>query len=44
MDFRVRALGQVAAGNVQVTEDHVRFEVTLGNLEEYVDLRVPRSA
>ena len=29
MDFRVRALGQVAAGNVQVTEDHVRLEVTL---------------
>ena len=24
-----RALGQVAAGNVQVTEDHVRLEVTL---------------
>jgi hypothetical protein len=29
MDFRVRALGQVAAGNVQVTEDNVRLEVTL---------------
>jgi hypothetical protein len=29
MDFRVRALGQVAAGNVQVGEDHVRLEVTL---------------
>jgi len=24
-----RALGQVAAGNVQVTEDNVRLEVTL---------------
>ena len=29
MDFRVRALGQVAAGNVQVGEDSVRLEVTL---------------
>jgi hypothetical protein len=29
MDFRVRALGQTAAGNVQVTEEHVRLEVTL---------------
>ena len=29
MDFRVRALGQVATGNVQVTEDNVRLEVTL---------------
>ena len=29
MDFRVRALGQVAAGNVQVGEDNVRLEVTL---------------
>jgi hypothetical protein len=29
MDFRVRALGQVAAGNVQVTDDTVRLEVTL---------------
>ena len=29
MDFRVRALGQVAAGNVQVAEDNVRLEVTL---------------
>lgn len=28
MDFRVRALGQVAAGNVQVAEDNVRLEVT----------------
>lgn len=29
MDFRVRALGQGASGNVQVAEDHVRFEVML---------------
>jgi hypothetical protein len=29
LDFRVRALGQVAAGNVQVADDNVRFEVTL---------------
>jgi hypothetical protein len=29
MDFRVRALGQLAAGNVQVGEDNVRLEVTL---------------
>ena len=29
MDFRVRALGQVAAGNVQVGDDNVRLEVTL---------------
>jgi Putative polyhydroxyalkanoic acid system protein (PHA_gran_rgn) len=29
MDFRVRALGQVAAGNVQVGADTVRLEVTL---------------
>ena len=29
MDFRVRALGQVAAGNVQVGEENVRLEVTL---------------
>jgi len=29
MDFRVRALGQVAAGNVHVAEDNVRLEVTL---------------
>ena len=27
--FRVRALGQVAAGNVEVAEDHVQLEVTL---------------
>jgi hypothetical protein len=29
MIFRVRALGQVASGHVQVAEDHVRLEVTL---------------
>jgi Putative polyhydroxyalkanoic acid system protein (PHA_gran_rgn) len=29
MDFRVRALGQVAAGNIQVGDDSVRLEVTL---------------
>lgn len=29
MIFRVRALGQVASGNMQVAEDHVRLEVTL---------------
>jgi hypothetical protein len=29
MTFRVRALGQVASGNVQVAEDHVRLEVVL---------------
>jgi hypothetical protein len=29
MDFRVRALGQVAAGNVQVADESVRLEVTL---------------
>jgi hypothetical protein len=29
LDFRVRALGQVAAGNVQVAEESVRLEVTL---------------
>ena len=29
MDFRVRALGQVASGNIQVADDHVRLEVTL---------------
>ncbi len=29
MDFRVRALGQVAAGNVQVGEREVRLEVAL---------------
>ena len=29
MSFRVRALGQVAAGHVDVAEDHVELEVTL---------------
>jgi hypothetical protein len=29
LNFKVRALGQVAAGNVQVGEDTVRLEVTL---------------
>jgi hypothetical protein len=29
MIFRVRALGQVAAGHLDVAEDHVRLEVTL---------------
>jgi hypothetical protein len=29
MIFRVRALGQAAAGHVDVEEDHVRLEVTL---------------
>ena len=29
MIFRVRALGQAAAGNVDVGEDHVRVEVVL---------------
>lgn len=29
MDFRVRALGQAAFGNLQVADDHVRLEVTL---------------
>ena len=29
MTFRVRALGQVAAGSVDVAEDSVRLEVTL---------------
>ena len=29
MDFRVRALGQAAAGNIHVGEDNVRLEVTL---------------
>ena len=29
LDFRVRAIGQVAAGNVQVFDDNVRLEVTL---------------
>ena len=29
MNFRVRALGQAASGNVDVADDHVRIEVTL---------------
>ena len=29
MDFRVRALGQVASGLVDVADDHIRLEVTL---------------
>jgi hypothetical protein len=29
MEFRVRALGQVASGTVDVEADHVRLEVTL---------------
>ena len=29
LDFRVRAIGQAAAGNVQVSDDNVRLEVTL---------------
>jgi Putative polyhydroxyalkanoic acid system protein (PHA_gran_rgn) len=29
MNFRIRALGQVAAGQVDVGEDHVRVEVML---------------
>jgi hypothetical protein len=29
MNFRVRALGQAVAGNVDVAEDHVRVEVVL---------------
>ena len=29
MSFRVRALGQVAAGAVEVADDHVRLRVTL---------------
>ena len=29
MTFRVRALGQVAAGTVDVADDHVRLAVTL---------------
>jgi Putative polyhydroxyalkanoic acid system protein (PHA_gran_rgn) len=29
MTFRVRALGQAAAGHVEVEDDHVRVEVTL---------------
>ncbi len=29
MNFRVRALGQVASGQIDVAEDHVRLEVML---------------
>jgi hypothetical protein len=29
LDFRVRAIGQAANGNVQVSDDTVRLEVTL---------------
>jgi hypothetical protein len=29
LSFRVRALGQIASGNVEVAEDHVQLEVTL---------------
>ena len=29
MDFRVRALGQVASGDVEVAEEYVQLEVTL---------------
>lgn len=29
LSFRVRALRQVAAGNVEMAEDHVQLEVTL---------------
>jgi len=29
MTFRVRAVGQVATGNVTVTDEHVRFEMLL---------------
>jgi hypothetical protein len=29
MVFRVRALGQVAAGHIDVTDNHVQLEVTL---------------
>ncbi|MGL3107440.1 MULTISPECIES: polyhydroxyalkanoic acid system family protein [unclassified Bradyrhizobium] len=29
MNFRIRALGQIATGQVDVTEDHVRVEVVL---------------
>ena len=34
MIFRVRALGQAAAGNVDVAEDHVRVEVVLRNSKQ----------
>jgi Putative polyhydroxyalkanoic acid system protein (PHA_gran_rgn) len=29
MDFRVRALGQIAAGHIDVADDHVQLEVVL---------------
>jgi|SRR3954451_20932652 len=29
MNFRVRALGQLASGHLDVADDHVRLEVTL---------------
>ena len=29
MNFRIRALGQIASGQVDVTEDHVKVEVML---------------
>jgi hypothetical protein len=29
MNFRVRALGQLAAGSVDVADDHVQLQVTL---------------
>jgi hypothetical protein len=32
LQFRVRALGQVAGGTIDVTQDHVRLEVTLPGL------------
>jgi len=32
MIFRVRALGQVAAGHVEVADDHVKVEVVLPRL------------
>jgi hypothetical protein len=39
MTFRVRALGQAAAGTVDVADDNVRFEVTLPwLLERFADL------
>jgi hypothetical protein len=34
LTFRVRALGQSAAGTVDVADDHVRLEVTLPWLEK----------
>jgi Putative polyhydroxyalkanoic acid system protein (PHA_gran_rgn) len=39
MNFRVRALGQAAAGHVDVEDDHVRVEVTLPWLmQRFADL------